>query len=140
MSRPQNNLNLTLSLKIAYFLTQSYQSILGHPSFERYHNPKISPKMSQVKQKLSQNQMSEVKVNQKMKVVLLHEQTPKHFNPSPTPKIAHMAPKIKKKYSKSSQNQMSELKKKNKENESPLSETPLKYEIRIHCKKVHSIE
>ena len=38
--------------------------------------------------------MSEFKVTQKMKVVQLHEQTPKQFlNPSTAPKIARQGPK-----------------------------------------------
>ena len=40
-------------------------------------------------QKLSQNQMSELKETNKMKVVQLHELTPNQLlNPTPTPKIA----------------------------------------------------
>ena len=53
-------------------------------------NPKISPlgpKKSKTTQKLSQNQMSESKETTKMKVVQLHEYTPKQLsNPTPTPK------------------------------------------------------
>ena len=44
--------------------------------------------------KLSRNLIPELKETQKMKVVQLHEQTPKQFlNPSPTPKIVHQGPK-----------------------------------------------
>ena len=47
--------------------------------------------------KLSQNQMSELKETQNMKVVQLHEQTPKQYlNPSPTPKVANQETKSKK--------------------------------------------
>ena len=55
---------------------------------------KDSPLGPQKVKKLSQNQMSELKIAQKMKVVQLHEQTPKQFvNPSPTPKIVGWGPK-----------------------------------------------
>ena len=55
--------------------------------------------------------MSEFKVTQKIKVVQVHEQNPKHFlNPNPTPKMAHQGPKKSKLTPKLSQNQMSELK------------------------------
>ena len=55
--------------------------------------------------------MSELKETQKMKVIQLHEQTPKQFlNPSTAPKIARQGPKKSKMTPKLSQNQMSELK------------------------------
>ena len=47
--------------------------------------------------KLSQNQRSELKETQKMKVVQLPEYTPKQLsNPTPTPKKIFKAPKSKK--------------------------------------------
>ena len=55
--------------------------------------------------------MSELKETKKMKVVQLHEQTPKQFsNPTTTPKIAHQGPNKTKMTPKISQNQRSELK------------------------------
>ena len=55
-------------------------------------------------QKLSQNQISELKETQKMKVVQLHEQIPKQLsNPTLTPKPAHQGPKQTKMTQKSSQ-------------------------------------
>ena len=61
--------------------------------------------------KLSQNQRSELKETQKMKVVQVHEQTTKQLsNLTPTRKIAHQGPKKSKLIQKLSQNQMSEFK------------------------------
>ena len=55
--------------------------------------------------------MSESEETKKMKVVQLHEQTPKQFsNQTLTPKIAHNGPKKSKMNVKLSQNQKSELK------------------------------
>ena len=59
--------------------------------------------------------MSELKETKKMKVIQLHEPTPKQFsNPTPTQKIAPQSPKKSKMTPKLSQNQMSELKKRRK--------------------------
>ena len=61
--------------------------------------------------KLSKNQISELTKTYKMKIVQLHEQTPKQFlNFSSTPKIARQGPKKSKMTPKLSQNKMSELK------------------------------
>ena len=61
--------------------------------------------------KLIQNQMSELKEKKKIKVVQLHEQTPKQlWKPTPTPKPAQYGPKKTKTTPKLGQNQMSELK------------------------------
>ena len=52
--------------------------------------------------KLSQNQMSELKVSSKMKVVQLHEETPKQLlNPTLTPKNSPLGPQKAKIKSKS---------------------------------------
>ena len=75
--------------------------------------PKIvrwGPKKSKMIQQISQNQMSEFKETQKMKVVQLHKQTPKQLsNLTPTPKLAHYGPKKTKMTPKLSQIQMSEF-------------------------------
>ena len=81
---------------------KSYQSILGDPNtvFEPYPNPKIahqSPKKSNMTPRFSQNQKSELKALQKMKVFLLHEQTPKQFlNTTLIPKMLIRVPKSQK--------------------------------------------
>ena len=55
--------------------------------------------------KLSKNQMSELKETKKMKVIQLHEQSPKQLlNLNPTPKIAHQGPKMSKMTPKLSEN------------------------------------
>ena len=60
-------------------------------------NPKQPARAPQIKKrypKSSKNQISKLTKTQKMKVVQLHEQTPKQYlNPSPTPKIARQGPK-----------------------------------------------
>ena len=63
-------------------------------------------------QKLSQNQMSELKEKKKIKVVQLHEYTPKQLsNPTPTQKNSQLGLQKVKNYPKLNQDQMSELKK-----------------------------
>ena len=71
----------------------------------------MAPKKSKMYAKLSQNQMTESKETLKMKVVQLHQQTPKQlYNPAPIPKTARQGPKKVKNDPKINQNQMSELK------------------------------
>ena len=81
MSRPQRSFELYPNHK---------NSPLGPPKVK--DDPKNTPLgLQKVKMppKLSQAQKSEFKESKKMKVVQLHEKTPKQFlNPSTSPKIA----------------------------------------------------
>ena len=73
MSRPQNS-----------FQTLPQPPKIAHQGPKKY---KMTPK-------LSQNQRSELKETQKMKVIQLPEQTPKQFlNPFPDPKNSPLGPK-----------------------------------------------
>ena len=59
--------------------------------------PIRAPKKTKMTPKLSQIQMPEFRESQKMKVVQLHEWTPKRFlNPTLHPKIAYYDPKMSK--------------------------------------------
>ena len=83
-------------------------------SFQTLPQPKNSPLGPQkIRKKLSRIQMSYFRELKKMKVVQLHELTPKQFlNYTWNPKIAHQGPKKSKKTSKLSQNQLLQSKEK----------------------------
>ena len=71
--------------------------------------PIRAPKSKRTSPKLSKNQISEMTETYKMKVVQLHEQTPKHFLTLPNPENRPLGPKKSKITPKLSQNQRSEL-------------------------------
>ena len=57
--------------------------------FELYSNPKsipLGPQKIKNNPKLSQNQMPELKVTKKMKIIALYEWTTKQFEPDPNHK------------------------------------------------------
>ena len=63
--------------------------------FEPHIEPKnspLAPEKVKITSKLIQNQMSELKGTNKIKVVALYEQTPQQFEPDPNPQNSLFLP------------------------------------------------